>query len=106
MSWRKPGKNTRVLGLVGPKCRRCGRPTEVREHEAITQKELCNTTYYSRWYCCVNQKCRTTLIMPEEFKVFNELPVVEEMPRLNLGDDVVMDVLSASNHDERAPWED
>jgi hypothetical protein len=28
--------------------------------------------YYSRWFNCINPDCRTTLIMPERFKVFND----------------------------------
>jgi hypothetical protein len=69
-------KNTRIVGFDGPPCRRCGRPTEIREHERITEKELAKPSYYTRWYNCRNQNCRTTLIMPPEFKVWmwNENP--------------------------------
>ena len=61
-----------VKSLDGPPCPRCGRSTEVREHERIGPKQLRRPLYYSRWYCCMNQHCRTTLIMPEQFKVRNE----------------------------------
>ena len=62
--------------LIGPPCPRCHQATEVRKHEKITAKELNRPFYYSRWYKCVNGNCRTTLIMPEAFKVFpNAAPI-------------------------------
>jgi hypothetical protein len=45
---------------------------EVREHASIGPKQLRQPYYYSRWYCCRNKQCRTTLVMPDEFKVWNE----------------------------------
>jgi ribosomal protein S27AE len=77
---------TEVVGYDGPPCPRCGNYTEVREHKRIGQKQLRRPYYFSRWYCCTNGRCKTTLIMPEEFKVFNA-------QALKVGDDVVMDVL-------------
>jgi hypothetical protein len=43
---------------------------EVREHVAITEKELRRPFYYSRWYNCANRQCKTSLVMPDEFRVF------------------------------------
>jgi hypothetical protein len=71
----KPSKrrgNTKIIGNDGPRCRRCGRATEIREHERITKKELAQRFYFSRWYNCTNQSCKTKLIMPKEFIVRNE----------------------------------
>jgi len=68
----KTAKNTKIVSLDGPPCPRCGGPTEIREHERITEKELAKQFYYSRWYNCPNQDCITTTIMPDEFKVRNE----------------------------------
>jgi hypothetical protein len=65
-------KNTKIVSLNGPPCPRCGCPTEIREHERITEKELAKPYYYSRWYNCPNRDYKTTLIRAEEFKVWNE----------------------------------
>jgi hypothetical protein len=65
-------KNTKIVNLNGPPCFRCGCPTQIREHERITEKELAQPYYYSRWYNCPNRDCKTTLIHAEEFKVRNE----------------------------------
>jgi hypothetical protein len=76
-------KNMRVVSFDGPPCRRCGCPTEVREHKEVTAKELARPFYYTRWFNCLNRRCRTTLIMPEEFKVINDSRVADRL------DDVV-----------------
>jgi hypothetical protein len=65
-------KNMKIGSFDGPPCPRCGCPTEIREHERITEKELAKPFYYSRWYYCQNRDCKTTTIMPDEFKVRNE----------------------------------
>jgi hypothetical protein len=65
-------KNTKIVSLDGPPCPRCGCPTEIREHERITEKELARPFYYRRWYNCPNRKCKTTLIHADDFKVWNE----------------------------------
>jgi hypothetical protein len=44
---------------------------QIREHGRIRQKHLRQPYYYSRWYKCRHGDCRTTLVMPEEFKVWN-----------------------------------
>src|ERR1019366_7610782 len=75
-----------VPGMNGDECPRCGRPTEIREHAEITKRHLEQPFYYSRWFCCVNPACRTSVIMPERFKV----PPVE---RLAAPDDIVLTVL-------------
>jgi hypothetical protein len=68
----KNSKNMKIVGLDGPPCPRCGCPTEIREHERITEKEWAKRFYYSRWYICRNRDCMTTNIMPDEFRVWNE----------------------------------
>ena len=60
----------KVIGHDGPLCHRCGQATEVREHAAITDKELRRPFYYLRWYNCTNPDCATTLIMPPDFRSF------------------------------------
>ena len=65
-------KNSKTVSLNGPPCPRCSRPTEIREHERITETELARPFYYSRWYNCPNQECKTTTVMPDEFKVWSK----------------------------------
>ncbi len=62
------------VGLAGPPCPRCGVATEVREHKEVTAKELARPFYYTRWFKCTNRRCKTTLVMPEEFKVYAQQP--------------------------------
>lgn len=73
-----------IVDEKGPPCRRCKQATEVREHSAITRRHLAQPFYYTRWYRCSNPKCKTTLIVPEEFKVWNYKPS---------GGDIALDVL-------------
>jgi hypothetical protein len=68
----KKSKNMKIVGFDGPPCPRCGCPTEIREHERISEKELAKQFYYRRWYNCGNAKCQTQIIHADEFKVFNE----------------------------------
>jgi hypothetical protein len=64
--------NHLVVSENGPLCVRCARPTQVREHEQISEKMLRQPFYYSRWYFCMNESCRTKQIMPPEFIVWNK----------------------------------
>jgi hypothetical protein len=59
-----------VIGNDGDRCPRCGMPTEIREHTAITAKHLAQPFYYRRWFYCTEPTCRTNRIMPPEFRVF------------------------------------
>jgi hypothetical protein len=43
------------------------------------RRHLRQPYYYTRWYCCVNHYCATTLIMPEAHKVWNRLPPKTEV---------------------------
>lgn len=69
-----------IVSYDGPLCHRCKHPTAVYEHSRITQKHLRSKCYYTRWFRCLNKKCKTTLIMPEEFRVWNQTK--EESERL------------------------
>lgn len=60
-----------VVAGDGDACPRCGRPTQIREHRLIGDKQLRQPFYYSRWFNCTNKRCRTTLVMPPRFKVDN-----------------------------------
>jgi hypothetical protein len=73
----KKHKHHIVVGEYGPPCPRCHRPTQIREHDQIRERHLRQPFYYSRWYYCTHRDCKTTLVMPEEFKVLtNPCPAV------------------------------
>jgi hypothetical protein len=97
-----------VLGERGDPCPRCGRSTEVREHGEITPKHRRQPYYYSRWFYCTNPKCKTSMIMPDRFRVFRrERQPVSSSTVHN--DDVVMSVLAeqdGAEQDGKPPWED
>jgi hypothetical protein len=77
---------TVIVAGDGPPCPRCELPTQIREHNTITERELRKPFCYRRWYCCMNEICKTMLIMPEEFKVYPARPQgAEKLP----GDTVV-----------------
>jgi hypothetical protein len=94
-------KNSRAVpGEVGPPCPRCGRRTQVRAHKRVTPKMLAAPWYYSRWFYCTNNKCKTSMIMPDRFRVFPERQPV----RTGYDEDIAMSVLA--EQDGTPPWED
>jgi hypothetical protein len=60
-----------VVGNDGDACPTCGRSTEIREHAAITQKQLRQQCYYSRWLVCTNPSCHEKRVLPERYIVWN-----------------------------------
>ncbi|MGA8158486.1 MAG: hypothetical protein WB822_20245 [Rhodoplanes sp.] len=93
--------NVRILpGFAGPPCPRCRKPMQIREHVAITEKMLRQAAYYKRWYCCMNSKCRTTLVMPEEFRVCQARPEAAPVTTGPLWSED-----QAKRVDDRPPWE-
>ena len=44
----------------------------MREHIEITDRQLNAPLYYSRWFYCSYADCRTTTIMPDEYRVYRE----------------------------------
>ena len=38
----------------------------------LSDKIMRQPFYYARWYCCRNPECRTTTIMPQQFRVYRE----------------------------------
>ena len=92
-----------VVGHNGKACHRCGRSTEIREHPEVTEKHLAQPYYYSRWFNCVNPKCRTTLIMDDQYRIPPvEAPVRYQPP------DIVIEVLNAlsASRAGKLPWDD
>ena len=59
----------RVVPGNGDLCPRCGVPMQIREYSNLTDKHLHRSYFYTRWFCCTNKNCRTTLVMPERYKV-------------------------------------
>ena len=53
----------------------------MREHIEITDKQLNQPFYYTKWYYCINTKCKTKLIMSSEFKVWNNNQKSRELHR-------------------------
>jgi hypothetical protein len=80
MSKRK--KKYVIVSESGPPCPRCGRPMQIREHDLIREKHLRQPYYYTRWFYCHNRKCKTTLVMREMYKVWNDNQAGEELRRL------------------------
>ena len=68
----KAPKKTVIIAGDGDPCPRCARVTQIREHVAITDKELAKPYYFSRWFKCVNPECTTMVIMVERFRVVND----------------------------------
>jgi hypothetical protein len=80
MSKRNKKPSYVVIEGAGDPCPRCGKTTQIREHPAITEKQLHQPFYYSRWFCCINPHCKTTLIMPHRFQVWAEAREVWKEP--------------------------
>jgi hypothetical protein len=88
-------KRHRVLPERGDPCPRCGRATETHEHIEVTAKHLRQAYYYRRWFRCTNPDCRTTLIMPDRYRVFRW-----EQPVSRTADD------TPTEQTGNPPWED
>jgi hypothetical protein len=71
-----------TIDLAGPPCPRCKRAMEVREHDRVREKHLRQPYYYRRWYRCRYADCRTTLVMPPQFIVWNNNPAAQQLRRL------------------------
>jgi hypothetical protein len=50
----------------GDPCPRCGKPMQIREYDGVDEKHVRS---YTRWFCCMNKTCKTTLVMPARYKV-------------------------------------
>ena len=44
---------------------------QIREYNNLTDKHLHRPYFYTRWFCCMNKSCRTTLVMPRRYKAMN-----------------------------------
>jgi hypothetical protein len=82
----KPNRKQKfvVVPGVGERCPRCRGETEIREHDVLTEKHFRQPFYYSRWFYCNNGQCKTTLIMPDKFKVMKPRVETDEERRLRM----------------------
>jgi hypothetical protein len=96
MSKAKRKKYIVVPGLGDP-CPRCCRPTEIRQHEEITEKHRRQPFYFARWFQCVNPQCATQMICPERHKVWNPHLMAKRRESAPVYDD-------PNDIPERLPW--
>jgi hypothetical protein len=81
LSTKKRNRDRRVvIPGNGDPCPRCGVPMQIREYYEVTKKKLRQSYFYTRWFCCMNKRCRTTLVMPERYKVMNPVIQVPQLP--------------------------
>jgi len=60
-----------VVNQKGPPCPSCGRPTQVRRHDRIGEKQLRQPFYYVQWFYCTHDDCETTTYHTgDQFKVW------------------------------------
>ena len=111
-------KRSVVVEGDGDPCPRCGQPTQLREHVEVTAKHLAQPFYYRRWFNCTNRNCRTKLIMPNRYVVWNGKPKWDWLEKKKSGNspecgseaepvvwgDTWDDVAPQQN--EPPPWED
>jgi hypothetical protein len=68
-----PPVNTKIVPGGGDPCPRCNWPTQIREHVPITPEVLARRhCHYTRWFCCINPDCVTTVITPDRYRVMHE----------------------------------
>jgi hypothetical protein len=67
----KKNKHYVVVRGWGDPCPKCCQPTQIREHDAITEKHRRQPFYFTRWFYCVNPACKTSMVMVERYKVWN-----------------------------------
>ena len=101
--------NRKIVGNDGPPCGRCKQPTQIRDLIAVTPKIQRRPFYYRRYYC-TDRSCKTTLIMPKEFRVFrNEKlrEVFEQRERqTETNSDVALDFLDGTQGPLPSPSND
>jgi hypothetical protein len=71
MGWQRRKDASIAVQGEGDLCPRCRQPMQIREHGRISEKQLRQPFYYSRWFLCCNPSCRTKLVMPPRFQVAN-----------------------------------
>jgi hypothetical protein len=67
-------KKSIVIPGEGDACPGCGQPMQIREYDGVDEK-LPSQPFFTRWFCCMNKACKTTLVMPARYKVDLDNPV-------------------------------
>ena len=75
MNGKRRRKKFIVIPGDGDPCPRCGQPMQIRKYGGIDEKQLREPFSYTRWFCCMNKICKTTLVMPARYKVDLDNPV-------------------------------
>jgi hypothetical protein len=44
---------------------------QIREYDGVDEG-LPSNPFFTRWFCCMNSTCKTTLVMPARYKVHLE----------------------------------
>jgi hypothetical protein len=57
-----------VIAGEGDACPRCREPMQIREYEDDAAQPI-PQPFFIRWFCCLNKACKTTLVMPERYRV-------------------------------------
>jgi hypothetical protein len=42
---------------------------QIREPAGVGDRQQRQLFSYTRWFCCMNKQCKTTLVMPARYKV-------------------------------------
>ena len=68
MRVKRKRKKSMVIPGDGDACPRCGQPMQIRQYDVMDEEQLRQSSY-TRWFCCMNEACKTTLVMPSRYKV-------------------------------------
>jgi hypothetical protein len=41
------------------------------QHREISARQRRSPFYYEKWYRCLSDSCRTTVVLPDQFRVWN-----------------------------------
>lgn len=65
----KKSKGVRKFNGIGEECPRCGWISQEREHANLDEVRKKKTTYYIKWFYCINPRCKTNVFFNEIYKV-------------------------------------
>ncbi len=68
MNGKRKRRKSIVVSGDGDPCPRCGKPMQIRQYNAIDEEQMRQPFFYTRWFCCKNENCKTTLVMPARYK--------------------------------------
>jgi hypothetical protein len=61
-------KKSIIIAGEGDPCPRCGKPMQIRAYADVVYEQLRATSFYTRWFCCMDKTCKTTLVMLARYK--------------------------------------